>query len=201
MRVGEAVNGFSEMVARQISLHNWRVLSWRSGNITAHKVHTGHLKCTCKDQAMNKEGPQEVCDHLAKALFHAPQKLDFEARAQRDVAILLNELERTVEELSEPREAESEPDPEPDPEPVGAREGKQTDHVKAVSTWLEECGVPPEKVRVWKADSGSIHLTTAEYMGDEDFRALIDAVDHPSITDLEDYEWAIPSSAVPDVVL
>jgi len=73
--IGEAVNGFAMLKARQLTIHQWRVFSWRNETLTAHKVNLLNLSCGCGDQKWNQDDPG-ICDHLAVAGFAAEQTMD-----------------------------------------------------------------------------------------------------------------------------
>lgn len=89
---GEAINGLTGLFARQYSFSDWRVLSLRNDEVTAHTVDLGELTCTCEDQQMNQQG-QGVCDHLAVTLL--------EARKHRAVEeFMLTEISQASDELA-----------------------------------------------------------------------------------------------------
>jgi hypothetical protein len=76
-KIAEAINGFGELYARHVGGNNYRVLSLRNGNVTAHTVNVHALECSCEDMEYNTDGA-EVCDHLAVALFEAPHRISVE---------------------------------------------------------------------------------------------------------------------------
>lgn len=96
--IAQAVNGFEQLEARQVTIHQWRVLSYRNGSLTAHEVDTHELTCSCADAIYNQTD-DGVCDHLAVALHHAPRTLDVETAIQHDMNRTMLELEDHVETI------------------------------------------------------------------------------------------------------
>jgi len=96
--IGQAVNGFKQLEARQISIHEWRVLSYRNGDITAHEVDIKELTCDCMDLQMQKRDA-EICDHIAVALHHAPRKLDVEQSLSEQMLEQMLELDKHMRAL------------------------------------------------------------------------------------------------------
>lgn len=208
-KIGDEVEGWEMMAARQLSLYEYRVLSWRSG-LSVYCVDLRDPSCTCPDQQYNRTDG-EVCAHISKALYVAKPHLRLEDWALRDVNTLLNEMERAASEMAELVETATDSEAEsmarqldreerPDDERRVTRE-TDADHVKAVSLWLEECGVPTDKLQVWQAESGNIVVTPDDYLGDETFKAFVDALDHPAIIQIDGYEYEIPSGEVAGLVL
>jgi len=93
--IAEAVNGFSQLEARQVTIHEWRVLSYRNGGITAHEVNIDELTCSCMDMAMQKRDAQ-VCDHIAVALHHAQRQMDVQSALEHQMLQQMLELEEHV---------------------------------------------------------------------------------------------------------
>lgn len=96
--IAQAVNGFDQLEARQVTIHQWRVLSYRNESLTAHEVNTHDLTCSCADAVYNQTD-SGVCDHLAVALHHAPRQLDVETAIQHDMNRTMLELEEHVETI------------------------------------------------------------------------------------------------------
>jgi len=96
--IGQAINGFKQLEARQISIHEWRVLSYRNGGITAHEVDIKELTCDCMDLQMQKRDA-EICDHIAVALHHAPRKLDVEQSLSEQMLEQMVELDKHMRAL------------------------------------------------------------------------------------------------------
>jgi len=96
--IGQAVNGFKQLEARQISIHEWRVLSYRNGDITAHEVDIRELTCDCIDMQAQKRDAQ-ICDHIAVALHHAPRKLDVEQSLSEQMLEQMLQLDKHMRAL------------------------------------------------------------------------------------------------------
>lgn len=96
--IGQAINGFEQLEARQITIHEWRVLSYRNGDITAHEVDIKELTCDCMDLQMQKQDAQ-ICDHIAVALHHAPRKLDVEQSLSEQMLEQMLELDKHMRAL------------------------------------------------------------------------------------------------------
>jgi hypothetical protein len=69
------ITDFESMAARQVTIHQWRVLSYGGEGTTAYKVNTLDMTCNCEDHTYNNTGG-EVCKHLAKALYVAEARMD-----------------------------------------------------------------------------------------------------------------------------
>jgi hypothetical protein len=93
--IDDAVHGFGQLEARQVTIHEWRVLSYRNGGITAHEVNIDELTCTCMDMAMQKRDAQ-VCDHVAVALHHAKRQMDVQSALKHQMLQQMLELEEHV---------------------------------------------------------------------------------------------------------
>jgi pyruvate/2-oxoglutarate dehydrogenase complex dihydrolipoamide acyltransferase (E2) component len=83
---GVAINGFGGLYPRMTDVDSGTVLSLRNGQITAYRVNISSLECekrdgtSCEDLEYNCSG-QQVCDHLAAAIYSAPRKPDVNAKA------------------------------------------------------------------------------------------------------------------------
>lgn len=181
--ISNAINGYEKLAARQMTMHTWRVLSWRNDGLTAHKVDVRELECSCPDHRYN-ESDGSVCDHVAVALYAADQTVDVgEAlnwTLQERQQSLKNIAER-VEQQATSLEAEvahtaqaSESAEESDSGQSDANEtAQQKSDVQRVSDWLESNGVDLDKVRIWK-DNGSVQIDTTEKLDDDEFAVLKD---------------------------
>jgi len=94
--IGEQINGFEQLKPRQIHGHEYRVLSWRNGSLTAHKVDVEDMTCTCDDMGWNHEG-QGVCDHIAVALFEAPKRIEISDTAPFYLSEAVDEAQTAAE--------------------------------------------------------------------------------------------------------
>jgi hypothetical protein len=71
----QQIDDFGSMAARQVTIHQWRVLSYGGDDLTGYEVNTLDMTCTCGDQQHNNEGG-EICKHLAKALYVAEARME-----------------------------------------------------------------------------------------------------------------------------
>lgn len=90
-KVAQAINGFGQMSMERTGGCNYSVFSWRNGENTVHRVNTARLTCTCQDAAYNKDG-QEVCDHVAYAVYNAPRDRDIGEEAFGNIVGILSEM-------------------------------------------------------------------------------------------------------------
>lgn len=96
--IAEALNGFDALAARQIRGHQYRVLSWRNESVTAHKVDLEALTCTCEVMQYSAED-NEICDHLATALYQAPQRITIDETAPYYLSECVDEAQEAVEKV------------------------------------------------------------------------------------------------------
>lgn len=105
--VAQAINGFAELSMEHTGGCQYSVLSWRNDGLTTHRVNTADLTCTCEDQAFNKDG-QQVCDHVAYAVYHAPKEREVSAEAFTNLINNISSLNDRVNALQgEPTAVES----------------------------------------------------------------------------------------------
>jgi len=178
--IGQAVNGFKQLEARQISIHEWRVLSYRNGDITAHEVDIKELTCDCMDMQAQKRDA-EICDHIAVALHHAPRKLDVEQSLSEQMLEQMLQLDkhmRALERRATGIEAETAAEPA-----QNGHSGSQSDSsgfdgdpVDQMQAVLESAGLDHTSfdVRIDES-SGRLEVLKAGYI--DDFSAWVDLSD------------------------
>lgn len=186
--IDDAVDGYQQLAPRQVTIHEWRVLSWRNDNLTAYKVNLRNLTCGCPDHRMNNDD-DEVCAHLASALFAAERNMDVGTalnfdlvERQREMEKIAGRLEQTASaveaeasHLSETAENAAQSDASEDTtEDTGSTDDVTPDEVQAVYSWLEDQGLPASKVKVWKSDAGSVQIDTTEKLDNDEFAVLSD---------------------------
>lgn len=98
--IDDAISGYQQLAPRQVTIHEWRVLSWRNDDLTAHKVNLRNLTCGCPDQRMNNED-DAVCAHLAAALFAADRTMDVGTALNFDLVERQRELEKIASRLEQ----------------------------------------------------------------------------------------------------
>jgi hypothetical protein len=124
----DRINGLHDLYPRQIHGHTYRVLSLRNDTNTAHEVDLEEQTCTCKDMEHHRDD-QEICDHLAVALFQAPATISLNDSAPYHIRESVERCEKAAsvsesaakgveDTLVRLRETDAEPEPEPEPEPV-----------------------------------------------------------------------------------
>lgn len=195
--IAQNVNGFAELYPRQITYQEWRVLSTRGDEVTSHVVNLNAGTCDCEDMQYNKadDGP-EICDHLAVALYQAPERISMDAEGFREFATLLSdarEATRALEDYARPARmkasepeavsnpsAESDDSDDNDPddsddELVEAEPNDQQEQLmREVQAWLQTAEdfdpqVDASIVSVeWKKLNGTegVHLDMAPWNGD-----------------------------------
>jgi hypothetical protein len=171
--IAQAINGFDQLAARQVSIDNWRVLSWRNGSMTAHKVNTRGLTCTCDDQAYNKPGA-EVCDHLAVALYQSKQQLDVAEALREQMYDEMRDLDRAVSAIQQKATAVRASDQAGDYDDSSQADsddesGSIGDPVEQTKSLLRDAGWSPEDFDVYLDDDlGSVQIET-ESLSQKDF--------------------------------
>lgn len=125
-KIAQSINGFSQLHARQQTIHTWSVLSHRNSGLTAHKVDTRELTCTCEDMEYNTDG-SEVCDHIAAALYQQSANMDVGTALNFDLHERITEvetaagrLEQKATTLSSEIAAQNTAEPYPGDESAGA---------------------------------------------------------------------------------
>jgi len=180
--IGEAVNGFGQLEPRQVTLHQWRVLSYRNGDLTAHEVHIQELTCSCEDMEFNCEGA-EVCDHLAVALHHASRQLDVGEAIRHDQHQLMVELEEHVRAIERratgiDAEAAADPDASTSDDSTGTETGFSGDPVEYMESYLRDAGLDPADFDIWIDDEyGSLQVEQTGYLDDDEFSTWVDLTD------------------------
>ena len=186
--IAEAINGFAELYPRQQTRFRWTVLSTRNDSVTAHSVHTRDMTCTCEDAKYNAEG-NEICDHLAVALFQSTGNISHEDMSRWTMSTLLADGRKAVDQLqgmaqnsSEPPKTETVDEPEEDtPTKQQADESsieywlRAGDKEAAFGVWMNQ-QIPgfdaDEMLEYWEhEDFGSINFK-ADGMPDEQFDAF-----------------------------
>lgn len=163
-KIAQAVNGFGELEMEHTGGCRYRVLSWRNDSLTVHKVNTSELICTCEDAAYNTDG-QEVCDHVAYAVYHAPKEREVSAEAFTNLIGIIGEmndyrnaLEQRQNQLpwtdDEPADEDADTDerpsleettPEPSVDPAEAADELQA----AFDETIDDMMVTAESGKVW----------------------------------------------------
>jgi hypothetical protein len=170
----DAVNGFSKLKARQVSIDSWRVLSWRNGGITAHEVDIRELTCDCMDMAAQKRDAQ-ICDHLAVALHSAPRTLDVGDAISEQMLEQMLELDdhvRAIERRASGIEAEQSAQSTASTESSaqsgsGGFDGDPVDQFQAV---LESNGIDHTAYDIWvDEDRGSLQIDDDGYIPESQF--------------------------------
>lgn len=189
-KIGQVVNGFDQLAAREVDGNQYRVLSWRNDSVTAHRVNIHALTCTCEDEAYNTEG-HEICDHLAKALFVAPAKPDMTEAALWTV---VNHHDRILS--GTPREPTYADTPDPEPSEATQEEVEEAvpetaaefDPVTVATKWLETGFAQPEHVEIEETTHdgtpGVSFSPDNQAMPDgvyESFKGLVNAVDGKTV--------------------
>lgn len=96
--IAEAVDGYGQLRPRQVTIFEWRVLSWRNDGLTAYEVNLRDLSCTCPDKGYNRDHP-EICAHLAVALEHAPKTIDVAEAVNKDLLDQTRALQDAVDTI------------------------------------------------------------------------------------------------------
>jgi len=159
-------DNFAQLEARQVGWHDYRVLSTRNGEVTAHQVEIDSRSCTCEDMKYNCEGT-EVCAHISKALLVHPSTMDQAAVAARDLEVIVDrarEIVRNMEDVlnveRRNREAKAAAAVSDDGDDDG--DDLPDDPVELAEDWIDRQGFDPEEFDVWQhEDYGSINIDTA----------------------------------------
>lgn len=179
MAIGDAVNGFGQLKARQISIHGWRVLSWRNDSLTAHEVDLRELSCTCPDMQYNSQDDRkkrEICDHLAVALFAADQTmavgeaLNYELNQQiLELRDMLSDTDPSTTASNDTAETGGE-DVVEEHTPQPPSEGAEA--IGDLESRLREYGLDPEDFEYWiDGEYGSLQITIENFLEDDEFSA------------------------------
>jgi hypothetical protein len=189
----DRIDGLIDLYPRQIRGHVYRVLSLRNDSNTAHEVDLADQSCTCKDMEHNRAG-QEVCDHLAAALYQAPATISLDESAPyhvresvervEDAASIAEDAAAGVEDtLVRVRETDAEPAPEPDPEPV-EEDPADPVTVEEVQDFIEAGFARPELVEIDEGahdgTPGVVLRPDNQSMADhiyDSFKSLVNALD------------------------
>jgi len=178
--IAEAVNGFSQLEARQVTIHEWRVLSYRNGGITAHEVDINELTCTCMDMATQKRDAQ-VCDHVAVALHHAQRQMDVQSALEHQMLQQMLKLEEHVRAIerraagvqADAAQAQQNGRSDPQHESSGTFDG---DPVECMKSFLRDEGLDPSAFDVRVEEStGRLEVLKDGYI--DDFSAWVDLSD------------------------
>jgi len=94
------ITDFQTMRARQVTIHQWRVLSYGGDSLTAYEIDTLDMSCSCEDQQHNNTGG-EVCKHLAKALYTADARMDVGDALRYNLDEQAQRIERQAERLTQ----------------------------------------------------------------------------------------------------
>jgi len=181
-KIGEAVNGFGMLAPRQVTIYEWRVLSWRNDTITAHKVNIEELRCTCSDAEYRRENP-EVCDHVAVALYEASRQLDVGDALSDQMYTQMQDLERhvrAIERRASGIEAEAAAaGAATDSEGAASQsDGFDGDPVEYMESYLRDAGLDPGDFEIWVDDEyGSLQVEQEGYLSDDEFSTWVDLKD------------------------
>jgi hypothetical protein len=180
--IAQAINGFTDLYARQVDTHEYRVLSLRNRSVTAHQVDIEALSCSCKDEAYNQDDP-EICDHVATALFAADQGMSFESYAGHHLETLVSRAHEAVRSIEDVRDvaqaaqsanAEAAAQDGSDPDTM-AWNGDPVEEFKAL---LRDAGLDPDVFKLWVDDDrGSLQVDQDGYLEDGDFGTWVDLSD------------------------
>jgi len=162
-----------------VSVHGWRVLTWRDGHAEVYEANTYDLTCTC---GHNAEDNAAVCDHLAVVLAEHPKVMECGEALALD-------LQHRVDEL---KAQEPQADQQPSQAELSAADAMQggngggdteefdvtAEDVKpAVLTMLENHGLDTDDFAVYTGDEyGGVQIHPVEDLGD-DFGAWRDMKD------------------------
>lgn len=192
----DAIPDFGALYPREVKFGQFNVLSLTGDQPTAYHADIQDLTCSCPDEEFNREG-DEVCKHLAAALFQAREQRDFgdmtresilevhkqardalqDMQALRDLSTT-RDASRTAESVSQETETESE------------TVGDSVDNlVGAVGDWLAENDVETEHLEVAEASHDgtggiAIHPDNSE-MPDKEYEWFKSVVQE----DVEDPGW------------
>lgn len=173
------IDGFSDLYPRQTTIHEWRVLSKRNDSVTAHKVNVSDLTCTCEDMAYNKEDNQ-VCDHVAAALFAAERQLDVQAALDHEMRTQMLELKDSVRAI-ERRATGVYADAAHEQANGTAGDSQPSsdewtgDPVEAFESLLRDAGLDPDDFDIWvHGDMGSLQVDQDGYLDSDEFDEWVD---------------------------
>jgi hypothetical protein len=159
---------------RQVTIHEWRVLSRRNGSVTAHEVDVSDLTCTCEDMQFNKEDNQ-VCDHLAAALFYADRTMDVQAALDHEMRTQMLDLKDSVRAI-ERRAAGVQADVAHDQANATAGDSQPStdtwdgDPVEEFEALLRDAGLDPDDFDIWvHEDMGSLQVDQDGYLDSDEF--------------------------------
>jgi len=164
-KIGQAVDGFGMLVPRQVTMHEWRVLSWRNDSITAHKVDSRDLSCTCRDAQYRQEEP-DVCDHVAVVLYEAKRQLDLEEALREQMYDQMKDLDRAVSAIQQKatavRASDQAGDYDDDDQADSDDEsGWNGDPVEQTKSLLRDAGWSPDDFSIYVDDDlGSVQIET-----------------------------------------
>lgn len=192
----EKINGLEDLYPRQVHHYRWNVLSLRNDEVTAHTVDLQELTCTCADEAYNKTG-QEVCDHVAVALFQAPQTITVEDEAVLNLSHVVRDAKRRLESFEQTVTAHAS-DVKVDGATVeseaadGPQDGQETTAasvtVEEVEDWLETGFGQPELVDVrsgsHNGQQGVVLEPDNQAMSDgvyESFKSLVNSLEDSNV--------------------
>jgi hypothetical protein len=181
--IQDAVNGWGQLKARQISIHEWRVLSWRNGAITAHSVDIDELSCSCMDMQTQKANA-EICDHLAAALHGASRTLDVGDAISEQMLEQMLELDehmRALERKATGIEADAAAASTESTESTAQSEssGFDGDPVEYMKSMLRDAGIDPDAFGIRIDDStGRLEVYKDDYIEEYNaWRELSDDLD------------------------
>jgi len=155
--------GAEQMEARQMTIHEWTVVSYRNGATTAHTVNLHELTCSCEDYQYNVEGA-EICDHIALANHYADRTMDVKAALDHEMRSQMLELERISRQLE--RRASGLEAEQAAADSAGDSGGSQPtadewdgNPVEATKSLLRDAGWPVDQLEIWvHEDLGSVQI-------------------------------------------
>lgn len=179
-KIAEVVDGFSQMNARQQTIHKWSVTSWRNDSQTIHHVNLLKGSCTCKDKQYNR-GDDEACAHIMKANHQAQGQMDAGEAINHDLHKHVLELRQHVQTI-ERRSAGVQADRAGDMDEAAAQESSEADDegteigremTEGVVQWLDEENVDTEHLGIHKHHhngTGGVGIEpNKQEMGDKEY--------------------------------
>jgi len=176
------IDGYQDIKPRQVSPTEYRVLSLRNGENTAHRVDLEELSCSCEDMQYNRDDPS-ICAHLAVTLDQAPRKLDAGEYAVADLVKLVDRVQALSKEIRDIRDMEAAVrDANAQAAAESPDEPESTDTVDdPVGTFkgiLGDAGLDAGDFKVYLHDEfGSLQVEQDGYLGDGEFETWVDLKD------------------------
>lgn len=174
----ESIDDFSDMDVAQTG-HARFIVSNRASGTVYEVILADPPRCDC-DAFQYDAGDGNACKHIQAAVFAAPGTIDATEYALKQVVQQQSNIRATADRLEQQASSL-------EAEVAGARSamtegvddeleagGMTKSDAEYVYEYLEERGVPREKVEVWESDQGSIQIETQEQLDDDEFAVLQD---------------------------